>query len=143
MALSDDAKNSTRLFIDQLPHCKALGMTLDEVGEGSARLSMPYADKLIGDPSSGVIHGGAVSALMDTCGGAAVMAHPKASIITATLGLRIEYMRPATPGQRIVATATCYHVTKNVAFVRASAHDDDENQPVAAATGTFTVMRST
>ena len=128
-------------FIQALPHSRALGMELTAIGDGEAEIAMPYDEKLIGDPETGVIHGGAVSALMDTCGGAAVMNHPENAGGTATIDLRIDYMRAATPGQNIVAHAVCYHVTRSVAFVRATAMDDDRDRPVASATGAFTMER--
>lgn len=130
-----------RQFIEALPHAHALGMRLEAISAGVAVISMPYDARLVGDPETGVIHGGAVSALMDTASGAAVMCHPAGGISTATLDLRIDYMRPATPGQTIRTRAECHHVTRSVAFVRAVATDDDESRPVAMATGAFTVDR--
>lgn len=136
-----DTEAIARQFINALPHSAALGMVLESIGEGVTVIAMPYNPALVGDPETGVIHGGAVSALMDTASGAAVMCHPQAGLSTATLDLRIDYMRPATPGQTIRTRAECHHVTRTVAFVRAVATDDDESRPVATATGAFTVER--
>ena len=142
MAITAEQKSKMiHQFIDALPFSRALEMTLEELGDGVATISMPYSEALIGDPQTKVIHGGAVSALMDTCGGAAVMCYGDVIMPTATLDLRIDYMRPATPGQRITAQATCYHMTRSVAFVRASAWDEDEARPVASAAGAFTIER--
>lgn len=136
-----DRRIIAQAFIKALPHSHALGMQIEDIGDGWAVLSMAYDPKLIGDPQTGVIHGGAVSALMDTASGAAVMVHPTAPLTTATLDLRIDYMRPATPGQTLRARAECHHVTRSVAFVRAVAMDDDDSRPVATATSAFTIER--
>lgn len=135
-----DKTKLARQFIEAIPHAKALGLELTRIGEGEAEFSMPYNENLIGDPRTGVIHGGAVSTMLDTCCGAAVMSHPSAPGATATIDLRIDYMRTATPGQSIRTHATCYHITRNVAFVRATATDDDTDRPVATASGAFTVQ---
>jgi uncharacterized protein (TIGR00369 family) len=134
-----DPYSPARRFIEALPHSRALGMRLDSIGAGEAVVTMDWDPRLVGDPATGVIHGGAVSALMDTACGAAVVSHPAAAGATATLDLRIDYMRAAAPHQPITARAEVYHVTRSVAFVRAVAHDGDAARPVAAATGAFTV----
>ncbi|RJE81665.1 PaaI family thioesterase [Paracoccus sp. JM45] len=139
-----DKADRTRIaqqFIEAIPHARALDMRVDDLGEGRAVISMPWAEHLVGDPRTGVIHGGVVFTLMDTCCGAAVILHPSNPKSTATIDLRIDYMRTATPGQRISARAECYHMTRSVAFMRAVALDEDSDNPVATATAAFTVER--
>ncbi|MBA83995.1 PaaI family thioesterase [Thalassobius sp. S69A] len=137
--MAPDNQMFAREFIKAIPHARALGMAFTQVGDGRAEMRMPYDERFIGDPKTRVIHGGAVSALLDTTCGAAVMSHPKAPGGTATIDLRIDYMRAATPGQAIRTRAHCYRITKTVAFVRAEALDDDDSLPVATASGAFTV----
>ena len=54
-----------------------------------------------------------------------------------TLDLRIDYLKPATPPKPVIAKATCYKLTKSVAFVRAVAYHDEEDDPIASSASTF------
>jgi len=130
-----------RQFTAALPFCTALNMRIDQTGEAMAEISMPYDPAIIGDPDTGVVHGGAVFALMDTCAGAAIFMHPDSTMSTATIDLRVDYMRSATPGQRITCRAEVFKATRSVAFLRATAWDEDRENAVATATGAFTFER--
>lgn len=136
--MPQNGKAEAQKFVDRLPHCRELNIRVEDTGPAQASMSLPYDTRLIGDPETGVIHGGAVSVLMDTCAGAAVRLHPANSGAQATLDLRIDYMRAAKPGDAITAEAKCFHVTRTVAFIRVRAWDSDRSVPVATASGAFT-----
>jgi uncharacterized protein (TIGR00369 family) len=129
-------------LIAGLPFSQEIGMRLHAAESGVAILSVPYDAHLVGDPETGVLHGGVMTALLDTACGWAVMASPADLRSTATLDLRIDYMRPATPGEAVYARAECYRLTRSVAFARAVAYHDDPQEPVASAQGAFMVERA-
>jgi uncharacterized protein (TIGR00369 family) len=124
-----------------LPHARALGLSLVDSGPSVAVLHAPFDDRLIGDAATGVIHGGVVTTLLDTCCGVAVLLAPARPITTATLDLRIDYMRPARPRSGVTARAECYRAARQIAFVRAVAWDEDPADPVASAAGAFMIVR--
>jgi uncharacterized protein (TIGR00369 family) len=115
------------------------GLRLDRTAPGEAWSSLPYRPVFVGDIRTGVLHGGVVTAMLDeTCGMAVQLALDGSSAI-ATLDLRIDYQKPATPGLDLQAHAVCFRVTRSIAFVRATAYQDSEDDPVATATACFMV----
>ena len=125
-----------------VPHNRALGIRFVSLSEGKVTLALPYDPKIVGNPDTGVVHGGAITALLDGTCGVAVLAKLDEPISVATLDLRIDYLRPATPGKEVLARAECFRVTKQVAFVRCEAfHEGAEADGVAVANGTFMLFR--
>jgi uncharacterized protein (TIGR00369 family) len=115
------------------------GLQLDRAAPGEAWSSLPYRPVFVGDTATGVLHGGVVTAMLDeSCGMAVQLALDHTGAI-ATLDLRIDYQKPATPGLPIRAHAVCYRVTRSIAFVRATAYQETEDDPVATATACFMV----
>ena len=125
-------------FFNKLPFNKFMGISLIRIGKGSAEMRVDYNDNLIGDSESKVIHGGVVTTLLDAACGAAVMSAGMPKAPTATIDLRIDYMRSAKPGKMILAKANCFRITSSVAFVKADATDGVDEVPVASASGAFT-----
>ncbi len=115
------------------------GLQLDRAAPGEAWSSLPYRPVFVGDTATGVLHGGVVTAMLDeSCGMAVQLALDGARAI-ATLDLRIDYQKPATPGLDIKAHSVCYRVTRSIAFVRSTAYQESEDDPVATATACFMI----
>jgi uncharacterized protein (TIGR00369 family) len=130
-----------QICMDGIPHNRELGLELLEVWRGGGLMRLPYRGDLVGNPLTGVLFGGAVTALLDATCGMAVMAALVEPAAIATLDLRIDYLRPATAGRDVHARADCHRITRHVAFVRALAYNDDHADPVASAAGAFMLTR--
>src|SRR4249920_1237843 len=115
------------------------GLRLDRAAPGEAWSSLPYQSVFVGDVESGVLHGGVVTAMLDESCGMAVQLALDGSRAIATLDLRIDYQKPAKPGLDIKAHSICYHVTRSIAFVRSTAYQETEQDPVATAAACFMI----
>lgn len=129
-----------KFFIDGVPHNKAIGMRFLDIDRESVRFALDYDPRFAGHPETGVMHGGVITAFMDSCSGAAVMSKIRGKSRAATLDLRIDYMKPAPPGETLICEARCYRTTRHIAFVRAETFIGTKEQLIATSSATFALM---
>ena len=137
MEISKTQFNIAQTFLQALPFSSLLKMKMEQAGEGFAVISMPYQSILSDGSEDAKIYSSAISSLIDTCGGLSVLVHRHLPRDTATLDLRVDYLRTACPGETVFARAECYYVADSVAFVKATATDNCLTDPIASAVGTF------
>jgi uncharacterized protein (TIGR00369 family) len=65
------------------------------VGHGRAVLRLPVREELVGDPRRPALHGGVVSALIDTAGGLAAWSALGTHETVSTVDLRVDFLEPA------------------------------------------------
>jgi uncharacterized protein (TIGR00369 family) len=124
-------------FLEFLPHGMALGIEIVsiDVARGGCSMRLPWRAELVGDPEQQILHGGVITALLDTLGAATTIV--RGLFQPATLDLRIDYLRPASAQMDLIAEAECYRTTRHIAFVRGLCHQGDRERPVANLTATF------
>ncbi|QNQ08835.1 PaaI family thioesterase [Sphingomonas alpina] len=118
-------------------HGRRLGLHYHAHGLDWVELALPYSEEQIGDPASGVIASGPILSMMDMATSMAVWLKLNGFRPHATLDLRVDYLRPATPGKTVIGRGECYRLTRSIAFVRGTAHDGDPADPLAHVAGTF------
>jgi len=124
-------------FAGKVGHGGALGIGYQDHGADWVELALDYDEKLVGMATSGIIASGPIISLMDMATSMAIWTKLDRFCHQATLDMRIDYLRPATPGRRIIGRGECYSIRRSVAFVRGVAHDGELDDPVAHVTGTF------
>ena len=124
-------------YVRNVGHGGAIGIFYRGHGEDWAELGLPYDERLIGMAESGIIASGPIISLMDMATSLAIWIRLGRFRHQATLDLRVDYLRPARPGNTIIGRGICYGVTRSVGFVRGFAHDGDASDPLASVTGTF------
>lgn len=90
-----DGAEIMRAFVPASPLVQHLGIVLEELGEGTARLSLPYDERLVTVGTT--IHGGAIAALTDTAAMAAAWSGVPApeSLRGSTVDLTVQFLGPA------------------------------------------------
>lgn len=123
--------------LDALNHCRVLNLSVKSIDNGKLTIALPYSEQIVGNPETGVIHGGALTTLLDSTCGLSLLVALEELVIAPTLDLRIDYMTSAKPNKTIYARAGVFRNTRNILFCRGVAYQDDIDKPIAHCVATF------
>ena len=129
--------NQEELSYDDICFLKHIGGEIIDLGDGYAELAFeiqPYHKQHLG-----AVHGGAIATLADHAGWYAVISELDPGYTSATIELKINYLKPAS-GDILTAVAKTVNRTKRTAFATIEVFAKD--LLVAYATGTYTVIRN-
>lgn len=124
-------------ILNALNQCRVMGMQVQSIEDSTLTIALPYSERIIGNPLSGVIHGGALTTLLDTTCGMSLVVAMQELVIAPTLDLRIDYMTAAKPDKTVYARSQVFRQTRHILFCRGIAYQDDIDKPIAHCIATF------
>jgi len=114
--MTETLETIRQIIEEEVPFDKYLGIKVDALAPGFARLSIPFQEAFIGDKRRPALHGGVISTLIDTCGGTAAWTHCSKDDRISTVDIRVDYLRPG-PDDDIVAEASVQRTGNRVSVV--------------------------
>jgi len=128
-----------RIMEDHVPFNRLLGIHGESVEHGRAVLVLPVRAEFVGDPRRPALHGGVLSALIDTAGGVAAWSALGAGESVSTVDLRIDYLEPAGLAGPLRADARLVRKGNRVCHVRVALTQD--HTLVAEGVGVYNIHR--
>jgi uncharacterized protein (TIGR00369 family) len=124
-------------LLDRVPYARFLGLESRQDGD-VLTVTMPFADRLIGNPMLPALHGGATAALLElTAVGQVALSWPRLRL-PRPINVTVAYLRSGRPVD-VHARARISKAGRRVAHVLAEAWQEDETQPIASLTAHFLV----
>jgi uncharacterized protein (TIGR00369 family) len=123
------------LWLGSLPFVQFLGVKW-QADSGILHLTLPFVDKLIGNPMLPALHGGASGAFLEVAASAQVFLSAGLSQPAKPIDLTIDYLRTGRP-RDLFAQAQVTKMGRRIANVRAEAWQDNREQLVAVLHGHF------
>src|SRR5512134_25448 len=123
--MSIDPKDAIRVMEEHSPFNKLLGIKGVRAERGHVRLVLPVRPDFVGDPRRPALHGGVLSSLIDTAGGAAAWSALAGGESVSTVDLRVDFLEPAGLGEPLRAVAELVRKGNRVCHVRVAVTQGD------------------
>ncbi len=139
-----------QVYNQNMPFNRTIGFTVEEVSLNQATARIKMQESLVGNTHKSILHGGVISAALDTIGGVAA----GAGLLQATMGLpieeitqrfvrmgtidlRVDYLRPGQ-GDYFTARGEILRTGQKIAVTRMELHNDQQSL-IAIGTATYMV----
>ncbi len=122
-----------------VPFNRLLGIRGESAGVGRGVLVLPVRPEFVGDGRRSALHGGVLSALIDTAGVVAAWSALDAGETVSTVDLRVDYLEPAGLGGPLRAEAALVRKGRRVCHV--SIRCTQDGRLVAEGRGVYNIHR--
>jgi len=130
-----------RIMEEFVPFNRHLGVQLITFGHGRVVIRLPFNEAWIGDPRRPALHGGVISTMIDTAGGAAAFTTLDATDRLSTVDMRVDFLRPGEPRDLNVA-ARILRGGNRVILTMMQAYHDDAGDPIAEGRAVYNLRRT-
>jgi uncharacterized protein (TIGR00369 family) len=120
----------------ELSWAHEIGMHADWIGEGAAVLRLPYRETML--RPGGVISGPMIMALADASMYAVALSLIGKIKLAVTTSFNINFLYRANPAD-LLADGRILKLGKRLAVMEVSVHSEGREEPVAHATGTYSI----
>ena len=119
-----------------------MDLNIEKVAIDGVLVRMPFNPSFCADEEKTLLHGGVLTALLDSVFGLANFVAIEGISSMATLDLRVDYLRPAKSRSDIMVRAECFRQTRHIAFNSGSIWFDEPDQAeVARGSASFALTR--
>jgi uncharacterized protein (TIGR00369 family) len=148
----DSLLTIVRDVYEHLPFNEVLGLKVDHLEAQRAGFRFAKREDLVGNVVQGILHGGVISAVLDTTGGLLATVSALGRMLESgstqeeivagfsrigTIDLRVDYLRPGR-GEHFVSTATIMRTGRSVAVTRMEL-TNDQGFLIAVGTGAYRI----
>ena len=130
------AEEFNALMGDEIPWAVDMGMTAEAIGPGEATIRLPFDDNML--RPGGTISGPTMMALADTTMYAVVLSAIGVVKLAVTTSFNINFLYRPSPAD-LMAEGRLLKLGKRLAVVEVTLHSDGHDEPVAHATGTYSI----
>ena len=124
-----------------IPFNVFLGIRVKEIARGRVKLFLPFRKEWIGDIRRPAIHGGVISTLMDTAGGAAAWTELNRGDRLSTVDLLVDFLVPAGEAP-LEAEAEVVRIGNRVAVTQIVVRQQNRKEIVAKGRAVYNIVRS-